>query len=213
MSFGYDSLRRLQEVHDVDGSVTTFSYDAVGNRIGVSRPNGVTTESTFDALNRPHAITHRNSSNSVLASFLYELGPAGTRTAITEADGRRVDYTYDHTHQLRSETVTGGVGAGSTFFSYDANGNRAPEATASGTRSYTYDANDRLLSDGVASYTFGANGNMRTRTSSAGTMTFTWDARDRLIAVTTPLHGIQHVYAKLSSFWTSINYRLRSSVS
>ena len=54
--YGYDSLGRLQTVTVVkrDGhvlspaEVTTYNYDAVGNRLSVALPNGVTTRYTYD---------------------------------------------------------------------------------------------------------------------------------------------------------------------
>ena len=38
--------------------MTTFSYDANGNRTGVTRPNGYPITYTYDALNRQTDITY-----------------------------------------------------------------------------------------------------------------------------------------------------------
>jgi len=43
--------------------------------------------------------------SSVIASFSYEIGAAGNRTAVTELSGRHVDYTYDDLYRLKSETI------------------------------------------------------------------------------------------------------------
>jgi YD repeat-containing protein len=87
------------------GRVTTYSYDAVGNLAGFLYPNGVQTTYTYNPLNRLTNVTGARGATTI-AGYTYTLGPSGNRTAVTEASGRRVDYTYDELYRLRSETIS-----------------------------------------------------------------------------------------------------------
>lgn len=84
------------------------------------------------------------------------------------------DYAYDPAGRL-SEVKTNGASTGS--YSYDTNGNRSDG---------TYDAQDRLLSDGSATYTYTANGELLTRTDASGTTTYSYDVLGNLIQVILP---------------------------
>jgi RHS repeat-associated protein len=113
---------------------------------------------------------------SALASYSYALGPAGNRTAVTEFGGRMVTYTYDDLYRLTSESIANdphGVN-GNISYSYDAVGNRLSRASTVApvtSQNSTYDANDRLTSDG-----YDGNGNT---TSSTGS-NYTYDFENHL---------------------------------
>ena len=61
----------------------------------------------YDELNRLRRIEHLDALDVVFASFEYELDEVGNRAAVTEYDGRRVEYEYDELYRLTRETVTG----------------------------------------------------------------------------------------------------------
>jgi RHS repeat-associated protein len=93
---------------------------------------------------------------------------------VVELGGRTVDYTYDALYRLTGETIVGAAVNGAIGYVYDAVGNRlsrnstvVPVSPAN----YTYDANDRLLSDAYES-----NGN----TVASGGAVFTYDFENRL---------------------------------
>jgi YD repeat-containing protein len=94
MDYAYDPRNRLASVTDAEGRVTTYSYDAVGNLAGFLYPNGVQTTYTYNLVNRLTNVTGARGATTI-AGYTYTLGPSGNRTAVTEASGRRVDYTYD----------------------------------------------------------------------------------------------------------------------
>jgi len=73
-------------------------------------------------------------------------------------------------------------------YGYDPNGNRNSVATASGTKTATYDAQDRLLTYGSWSYTYTANGDLLTKTdTSNGQVTnYAYDAQGNLRHVSLP---------------------------
>jgi len=73
----------------------------VGNRQTVTYPNGTVTSYSYDTLNRLTDISTKDSTNSVIDSFHYDLYPTGHRHVITEANGRRADYVYDELYRLK----------------------------------------------------------------------------------------------------------------
>lgn len=161
VEYTYDEMDRLTTVQDrrlTDGT-TTYSYDTVGNLLEYIYPNGLRTTQSFDALNRLVGIETERSGTD-LASYNYSLEPAGHRISVTELDGRTMTYAYDALYRLTSENVTGdpiSVGNGTIAYTYDAMGNRLSRNStiaAVPSETYSYDANDRLISD-----TYDANGN------------------------------------------------------
>jgi YD repeat-containing protein len=75
-----------------------------GNLQDYSYPNGVTSSSAHNSLNRLTAMT-LNTPLSALASYSYTLGPTGNRTAVTELGGRTINYTYDDLYRLTNEAI------------------------------------------------------------------------------------------------------------
>ncbi|MCU7919309.1 MAG: putative Ig domain-containing protein [Candidatus Thiodiazotropha sp. (ex Epidulcina cf. delphinae)] len=182
--YTYDALNRLESITDLNGGVTVYSYDAVGNRSSVSYPNGTLTNYSYDSLNRLTSLENLRSDSTVVSSYQYTLGPAGNRIRIVEDTGRTVDYVYDSLYRLISESVTDLINGNSQVdYAYDAVGNRLTK-TVDGlvTLNYSYDANDRLLSEGTTSYTYDANGNTLTKNDGSLT-TYGYDADNRLVQV------------------------------
>jgi RHS repeat-associated protein len=169
VDYGYDSLNRLATVKDnnltsLNGGVSSYTYDNVGNLQSSQNPNGITTSYAYNSLNRLTTMTVGTGAAN-LASYSYTLGAAGNRTAVTELSGRTVHYTYDDLYRLTGESIAADPhGAnGSVSYSYDAVGNRLNRTSslvALPSQSSTYDANDRLTSD-----SYDNNGNT---TSSSG---------------------------------------------
>src|SRR5439155_26303705 len=109
----------------LNGGVTSYTYDTVGNLQSYLYPNGVTTSYAYNSLNRLTAMTVGTQA-STLASYGYTLGPAGNRTAVTELSGRTINYTYDDLYRLTNESIANdphGVN-GNASYSYDPVGNR-----------------------------------------------------------------------------------------
>ena len=162
VTYTYDVLNRLATVTDPDSGVTEYSYDAVGNRDTVTLPNGTVTSYTYDSLNRLVDVPHRTFVGELLSSYSYTLGPAGNRLSVLEHTGRAVDYSYDDVYRLTGEDVTDPVlGNSSTSYTYDAVGNRLAKTSDGNTVSYSYDASDRLLSEGpIIQYFYDHPGNL-----------------------------------------------------
>jgi RHS repeat-associated protein len=170
VDYSYDALNRLATVEDnqlaaLNGGVTSYGYDTVGNLQSYSHPNGVTSSYTYNSLNRLAAMVVTTATSS-LAGYSYTLGPAGNRTAVTELSGRTENYTYDALYRLTGESIANdpqGIN-GSVTYGYDAVGNRLNRTSSVGplpSQSSSYDVNDRLANDSYDNNgnTITANGN------------------------------------------------------
>ena len=116
------------------------------------------------------------------------MGHARPFTAIT----RVTDYQYDAVKRLTGETVSGSdAQARGTTWTYDRVGNRISEVstgTLTRNQTYTYDANDRLLSEtGTQPYTYSydAAGNLIEKKQGATVIAaYEWDSENRLTRAT-----------------------------
>jgi len=183
VDYSYDALNRLETVKDnnliaLNGGVTNYTYDSVGNLQGNSYPNGVASSYAYNSLNRLTAMTVGTTVQS-LAGYSYTLGPTGNRTSVIELSGRTVNYSYDDLYRLTGETITNDPHAvnGSASYSYDPVGNRLNRTSSIApvpSQASTYDANDRLTGD-----SYDNNGN----TISAGGNSYAYDFENHLTAL------------------------------
>jgi RHS repeat-associated protein len=185
----YDALNRITDVTDPSGGITRYTYDAVGNQTSIVRPNGTTTTLSYNNRNRVTAITHRNTVGTTLASEVYTLDAAGNRTGESHADGSRVEYSYDTTGKVTSERHfdAGNIITQSVNYTYDAVGNLVGRTGTLGTASFTYNANNQLVSGDGITYAYDDAGNLLSETdSTSGVTRYTHDARGRLVTFQPP---------------------------
>lgn len=184
-TYAYDALNRLSVVTDPHGGVTHYVYDNVGNRTGVTYPNGTTTTYAYDSLNRLTSMVHKKPDGQTLASYTYTLGPAGNRLGVTEHTGRIVNYTYDGLFRLiKEEIIPPGSPSRTIQYTYDPVGNRLSKTDAGVLTLYTYDANDRLLTENGISYTYDNNGNTVGKTGGGAATVYAYDYENRLVTMT-----------------------------
>jgi RHS repeat-associated protein len=151
-TYSYDSERELVSTTTPvtsaapSGAKTTSTYDAVGNLLTRSDPNGVTTTWTYTPLALTASVSYSGSSAH---SVSYTYDPNGNNTEMTDATGTS-SYVYDPFGELTSATN----GAGQvTGYGYSADGKVSsityplPSTAAwatSDTVSYGYDNADLL---------------------------------------------------------------------
>jgi RHS repeat-associated protein len=187
--YAFDALNRLVTVTAPNGGATRYFYDPAGNQVRAEFPNGTRESRSYDLLDRLVFVENKGPSG-VLSSYRYTLGLTGLRLAVEEHDGRRVEYAYDGLYRLVRETITDATAGNRTIaYTHDAVGNRLTRNDSKeGTTSYTYDVNDRLLTEttgGVATrYTYDKNGNVLTRAvDGAGKVGYEWDAQNRFVGL------------------------------
>jgi RHS repeat-associated protein len=125
--------------------VTTYAYDAVGNRTSVTTPLGHVTSYVYDARNRRTKVidalsTLANPRETVTA---YDL--LGNTTSVTDASNNVTSYVYDRLNRLVTETDPLSKSA---TYAYDLVGNKIRETDRLGRVStFVYDASDRLVEE------------------------------------------------------------------
>jgi RHS repeat-associated protein len=177
---------------DVDGAnPLTFSYDAddvvtsAGGMTVTRSTNGLLTDTsvgsvadTFSYNAYGEVLTHDVTGSATSYSATYTRDAAGridTKTEVVAGTTLSTQYTYDTAGRL-SQVVENG--AATRVYTYAPNGDRDGG---------TYDAQDRLVSYGGATFTYGNNGELTTK--SIGGMlqgTYGYDAFGNLRSVTRP---------------------------
>ncbi|MBU0640926.1 MAG: hypothetical protein KKB50_18845 [Planctomycetes bacterium] len=198
-TFVYDDLNRLTSDTDRFGMTVGYSYDPLGNRVGLTYPDAKQVTYGYDAANRLETITDWAARQT---TYTYEC--CSRLDTITYPNGLVEDRGYDAAGRLVSMATTDSRRA--TLLSYewvrDAVGNPT-SATETGTLQPTleqliteseYDSDNRLVESSQGTYEYDANGNLISRTVNGVTTTFTYDPEDRLISQTTGTNAVQHVY-------------------
>jgi RHS repeat-associated protein len=153
VSYGYDTLKRLQTVTDANLGNTNYTYDEVGNLKSVAYPNNIKHQYTYNALNRLDLLIDRSPTNTIINCWKYRTTGAGQRTWVEEFDKRTAWYTYDNLGRLKTETVTGSIQDGkngTVTYGYDNVGNRLTRSSSLPgvtNQALGYDANDRVTGD------------------------------------------------------------------
>ncbi|WP_412794223.1 LamG-like jellyroll fold domain-containing protein [Streptomyces sp. MS06] len=194
-------------------TTTTYAYDADGRPTTVTRPGGVTTSMSYDALGQ---LTQTSGSGADAATatrhFTYDADgrvlsadtdQAGSTGAADHQAATHDAFTYDD----RGDLLTTSGSAGSSSFSYGDDGQLLSRTDAAGTTGYGYDSAGRLSSlDDAATgthltYTYGQLNQLTSvRYGSTGqTRTFTYDSRhqltgDTLVQGASTLAGFSYGY-------------------
>jgi RHS repeat-associated protein len=115
----------------------------------------------------------------------YEYDQAGNLITVNLPDGSTVLYDYDIANRLTSivDFTADGTITGAFRYSFDALGNRTPISSYQPLTaipkpqnpSYTYDAENSLLTAGNMTFSYDNNGNMTQKTVGSSLTTFTWD--------------------------------------
>jgi RHS repeat-associated protein len=121
-----------------------------------------------------------------LYGMFYTRDADGRISNKTEIRGFHITtYTYSYDPASRLVGVSQN-GTAISSYSYDTNSNRLQATTPSGTVSATYDAQDRLLTYGTATYTYTANGELASQTVGALQTAFQYDVLGNLVSVALP---------------------------
>lgn len=150
-SFAYDVVANLTQKTDFAGKVTSYVYDVLGQVVQTNYPDGSSVSTTYTANGQVASTTISGGNNS---------------------NGRQngqTTYTYDANDRLTKQVKPDGS---FLAYAYDANGNISQRSTASGTVTYEYDKNQRLINV--------------TNSATNSITTYTWDDAGRLATATTP---------------------------
>jgi RHS repeat-associated protein len=182
VAYGYDNDGLLTSV---DG--LTINRDPVNGQISDTTLGSVTDHRTYDGFGQLFTYEAKFGTTSLYsAAYVRDaLGRIEQKTETIQGTTTVWNYNYDSGGRLWQVMQNGVLTA---TYLYDANGNRWSVATASGTQTASYDAQDRLLTYGKWSYTYTANGDLLTKTdtSNGQVTTYTYDAQGNLRHVGLP---------------------------
>ncbi len=179
VTYGYDAAGRRSNMTVAGQTAVVYTYDNADRLTGISQ-GGTANVQTFDAASR--ALT-ASLPNGVGASYSYN--PASQLLGVTYTRGSTtlgtLQYSYDAAGRVAS---VGGTLAAVTVpqAMTSASYNAANEATQWGGISFTYDLNGNLTSNGTRSYTWDVRNRLVSITGEGTTAVFTYDALGRRIS-------------------------------
>jgi YD repeat-containing protein len=120
------------------------------------------TSNAFGALTQEQ-VTHEGIGLYDIVLTRDKLGRVKTKTETLGGVTTAADYSYDNRGRLKNVTINGTLAAS---YTYDANSNRTARTANGVTVAATYDAQDRLLTQGNLTFTYTLNGELLTKTDS-----------------------------------------------
>ncbi|WP_394613685.1 LamG-like jellyroll fold domain-containing protein [Lentzea sp. JNUCC 0626] len=177
-SFSYVNGRLNSAQDGVTGALVAFGYNPAGLVESMNYGAGRVRTFGYDDLGRETSDVTKNSTGGVLASVGYEYDLADRlkkKTTTGTAGGGEQTYGYDDLGRMTSWTS----GGATTAYAWDKSGNRIQN----GAKTSTFDARNRVLSDGDYTYKYTPRGTRESRTSSGLEEKFEFDAFDRLTKV------------------------------
>ncbi|MBN2116321.1 MAG: hypothetical protein JW730_07115 [Anaerolineales bacterium] len=116
----YDDLNRLIAVTDAFNQTIECSYDAVGNRIELTYPDGKTVTYTYDRNNRLKSVTDWDQQETE-----YSYNEVGQLSSVSRPNGVSSQYVYDNAGRLEELEHTFGLNTLASYnYTYDPAGNR-----------------------------------------------------------------------------------------
>ena len=186
-TYTYDALDRLTGVNSPGAQLVSYTYDAVGNRMSLTYPDGKTITYAYDAANRLMRVTDWMSRNTT-----YQYNPSGQPLTISYPSSNGLSFGYDAAGRLNRVQNLYAPGSSlppSSLFAYvlDPVGNRTQVTNAAGaTTGYGYDSADQLTSiagpSGFTGFGYDSAGNRTSRSTDSETTNYTYDAADRLLS-------------------------------
>lgn len=182
----YDAAGRMTHIADHRlQKATSYDYDAAGNRLRLTGPDGLVLTYAYDAAGQLAQVTHGGQQHT----FAYDA--AGQMTGHTLPNQASVVYAYDAAGRTRTVEFYGPAGAltDRLAYTFDAAGQRTRIETLGGDRTvYAYDDAGQLTSEqrsGTVNYdqsfSYDAAGNRTRWVSDTLTTQFSFDAANQLI--------------------------------
>lgn len=153
-SRAYDAMGNLMQLSEPQG-VIGMTYSATNNRMSnVSYPSGMHAEYTYDVTDRKTGIVWRDGANNILRSLSYAYDAADMITNVVHASGARTAYVYDSLDRLLREEYFGPTGqlVRVLAYEYDLAGNRLSKTDNGQAEYYTVGIGNKVSAWGNGSY-------------------------------------------------------------
>ncbi|HAX85517.1 MAG TPA: hypothetical protein DCY91_04425, partial [Cyanobacteria bacterium UBA11370] len=182
------------QIRGVNNQNLLFRYDADGNLISSTLPNGGTTAYSYDDLGN---LTKQTNLLRQDVKFTYD-STFNQLTGFTDPQGNGVSYSYDPKGNLTQITYPDGS---HQQFTVDGLGNITTAVNRRGnTIQYTYNKDGQLtqkqFADGSSvSYSYDTRGNLSSVTDATGTITMQYDTANQLTGINYPNgRSLQYTY-------------------
>lgn len=199
----YDTRGRVSTSKDARGNITSYGYDATGNRTSAAYPDSTDASWTYDAAGRVKSATDGADNTSHYdhdlagnvtsielpggGQYDFEFDTQGRMENQTDPEGHTTSYDWYPTGQLHSTTKPSGITVEST---YDELGRQTVQSAGTATREFDYDPAGRLLTatDGTRTLEYGydARGLLDEYTEDTGSTSYARDGAGKLTGVTAP---------------------------
>ena len=181
-SYTYDNNNQLKTVNIPNKGYITYDSYIWKRPERISYPGGTTREYAYDPLMRLKQIQAKGPDQNPIQIYVYEYDAMNNIISKRTEHG---DYTYGYDDLYRL-TKANAPHRSSETFTYDSVGNRLTSADVSG--SWSYNANNELLSYNETSFDYDANGNTIRKTvgndpAGAEITNYIYNIQGRLIRV------------------------------
>ncbi|WP_436757961.1 LamG-like jellyroll fold domain-containing protein [Streptosporangium sp. V21-05] len=208
-TYGYDNANRLTSKTSANPvSTQTYGYDAVDRLTSqaVKNSSGTELSKITYGWDKDDNLTTKNTTGTAGAGTnTYAHDRAGRLTSWTAPGGATTTYEWDASGNRtkagnqtfvydQRNRLTSGAG---TDYTYTPRGTTATETKAGVTRNLTFDAFDRLISDGDTAYGYDALDRMTSRTASATQQRFIYSGLSNdLVTTTDSVGAVQAKYGR-----------------
>ena len=190
VTYDYDLAGRVTAIRENGatsgaGVLAAYVYDDLGRRVAISRAGGIgaaTSYASYDGADRLTSLS--NSFSTASSSYNVTLGYSyNASSQATSRTSSNESYTYHPATQTKSYSANGlnqYASVSGANYTYDGRGN----LTSDGTRSFTYDLENRLLTASAptaVALSYDPAGRLQTSTANSSTTTFLYSG-DRLVA-------------------------------
>ena len=180
--FSYDQAHRPASIVNAQGGIIAFGRDATGSLTTLADERGKVTNQTYD--NRGLLATLRDPLGRTTAAFTRDA--LGRVSGVTNARGGITAWTYDADGRINGKKHNGNAVA---TYAWNLTSNLTAVSDAVGTKTFTYDAAERVTAIGypdgrTTAISYDAAGNVAAMTYGDGlAVSYTYDARNRVTGV------------------------------
>ncbi len=181
----YDSLNQLKQYQDPFNNTVSFTHDKAGNKTSIIYPGSKTVSYTYDAANNLKSVT-----DWLGHTFTYTYDAAGRVTQMLYPNAAHCNYGFDNAGRLISKinSLSNNTGISGSIFTLDGIGNRTteqrigqvPSALLSLSRAYSYENDDKMLSDSIWNFMNDNSGNRTSETNGIKTASYTFSVDNLL---------------------------------